>query len=208
MSRVPQISPAHFKTKLKMAVSKLRFIQEKKTALSKILRRQLADLLRAGKELSARIRVENIIREDISVELLEFCELYCELLLARVLRLLEPQATLDPGLLEAVLLIMYACQHTEVREVVALADVLRAKYGDLGEEHVPEKITRRCGGEPPLETLVEMYLVEIARAYSVPYGDVEVGQEPAEAEPEAAETGNSAPSDFDALRARFAALKR
>lgn len=44
----------------------------------------MAQLLEAGKEESARIRVENIIRQDISVELMEILELYCELLLARI----------------------------------------------------------------------------------------------------------------------------
>lgn len=58
--------------------------QQKESALSKVARRQMAQLLEAGKEESARIRVENIIRQDISVELMEILELYCELLLARI----------------------------------------------------------------------------------------------------------------------------
>ena len=57
--------------------------QQKESALSKVARRQMAQLLEVGKEESARIRVENIIRQDISVELMEILELYCELLLAR-----------------------------------------------------------------------------------------------------------------------------
>lgn len=58
--------------------------QQKESALSKVARRQMAQLLEAGKEESARIRVENIIRQDIAVELMEILELYCELLLARI----------------------------------------------------------------------------------------------------------------------------
>lgn len=58
--------------------------QQKETALAKVNRRQMAQLLETGKEESARIRVENIIRQDISVELMEILELYCELLLARI----------------------------------------------------------------------------------------------------------------------------
>ena len=58
--------------------------QQKESALSKVARRQMAQLLEVGKEESARIRVENIIRQDISVELMEILELYCELLLARI----------------------------------------------------------------------------------------------------------------------------
>jgi Regulator of Vps4 activity in the MVB pathway len=68
---------------LKMSVNRLRLMQQKQTALAKQARRELAKLLDEGKDESARIRVENIIREDLFVEMLEILELYCELLLAR-----------------------------------------------------------------------------------------------------------------------------
>jgi vacuolar protein sorting-associated protein IST1 len=58
--------------------------QQKEAAMAKVSRRQIAQLLESGKEQSARIRVENIIRQDIQVELMEILELYCELLLARI----------------------------------------------------------------------------------------------------------------------------
>jgi vacuolar protein sorting-associated protein IST1 len=67
-----------------MAINRLRLIQQKESAIAKQQRRAMAQLLESGKEQSARIRVENIIREDINVELLEILELYCELLLARI----------------------------------------------------------------------------------------------------------------------------
>lgn len=179
----PQLNPTRVKTILKMAVSKLKFLQEKKTALTKQQRRQLADLMGAGKESSAKIRVENIIRDDIYVELLEYCELYCELLLARVLILLDYLRTaVDPGLKEAVLLIMYSCHHTEIKELASLGDILRARYGpefaqsvmaNHDHEYVPEKIVKRCDIEPPSELLVDLYLKEIARAYNVPYSGLE-----------------------------------
>ncbi|RVX73356.1 hypothetical protein B0A52_02998 [Exophiala mesophila] len=43
----------------------------------------MAELLSQSREASARIRVENIIHADITVELMEILELYAELLLAR-----------------------------------------------------------------------------------------------------------------------------
>lgn len=58
--------------------------QQKEQAVAKVARRSIAQLLELGKEQSARIRVENIIRQDIQVELMEILELYCELLLARI----------------------------------------------------------------------------------------------------------------------------
>ncbi|SGZ54065.1 CIC11C00000004783 [Sungouiella intermedia] len=175
----PPLNPTRMKTTLKMAISKLKFLQEKKTALTKQQRRQLADLLGAGKESSAKIRVENIIRDDIYIELLEYCELYCELLLARILIILDVhRPTVDPGLKEAILLVIYSSHHTEIKELISLGDMLRVKYGhefashvmaNENNEYVPEKIVKRCGIEPPSEVLVDLYLTEIARAYEVPY---------------------------------------
>lgn len=58
-------------------------LQEKKEALAKKARRDIATLLEKGKVETAKLRVESMINEDIHVELLELLELYCELLIAR-----------------------------------------------------------------------------------------------------------------------------
>jgi vacuolar protein sorting-associated protein IST1 len=114
---------------LKMSVNRLRLMQQKQTALAKQARRELAQLLDQGKEESARIRVENIIREDLFVEMLEILELYCELLLARFGLLEQMYSPLkfifhdrnrkecDPGLEEAVKTIIYAAPRSESKEL-------------------------------------------------------------------------------------------
>ncbi|KAF3993715.1 hypothetical protein FT663_01128 [Candidozyma haemuli var. vulneris] len=244
-----QVNSVKYKTSLKMAISKLKFLQEKKTALTKQQRRQLADLLSAGKESSAKIRVENIIRDDIYIELLEFLELYCELLLARISIILDTSRhEVDPNLKEAVSSVIYSCHHTEVKELITLGDLFKHRYGpefaaavqsNTDGEYVPEKIVKRCAVDPPSEVLVDLYLGEIARTYSVPYSGLK--EEPPKLElskdeepgsdsdsgsggglPEApieAEFGQrpsvvkqTAPkppqSEFDELKARFAALKK
>lgn len=180
----PAINAARVKTTLKMAISKLKFLQEKKTAIAKQQRRQLSDLLAVGKETSAKIRVENIIRDDIMVELMEFCELYCELLLARVLFILDMHRNeAEGGLREAISLIIYCCGYTEIKELTTLGDILKMRYGpefsrrvieNIDLEYVPEKIVKRCDVLPPSEELVDMYLVEIARTYEVPYSGLPV----------------------------------
>lgn len=177
-----------------MAISKLKFIQDKKTALTKQQRRLLADLLNQGKESSAKIRVENIIRDDIYIELLEYLELYCELLLARLALLLDTtRTTVDNSLKEAVLSLIFASPHSELKEINSIRDILWFKYGnDFGKqvlenvdhEYVPEKITKRCLADPPSETLVDLYLCEIARTYSAPYSGLKAYLE-ANAEAEA-----------------------
>lgn len=166
-----------------MTILKLQYSQSKKTALLKQQRRQLSDLLSAGKEPSARIRAENIIREDIYTELLEMLELYCELLLARI-GLLE-QKELDPSLEEAVALIYCCTPHTDIKELATLRDLFVRKYGreyldakiGAGESEnselvVPEKIQTRISGKSPSAELVSMYLKEIAKVYEVPFSEL------------------------------------
>lgn len=144
----------------------------------------MAELLNLGKEESARIRVENIIREDIYIELLEMLELYCELLLARI-GLLDKQRECDPGLEEAVKTIIFAAPHTDIKELVTIRDLLSHKFGPeftqdaMNNEDgiVQEKITKRTSIEAPSPELVSLYLKEIAKAYEVPFSELDNEEE-------------------------------
>ncbi|GMM35992.1 Ist1 protein [Saccharomycopsis crataegensis] len=167
------------KVALKMSISKLRFVQDKKTALAKQQRRSLADLLSQGKEQSARIRVENVIREDIHVELCEMLELYCELLLARI-SLLDSSKECDPGLEEAVKTIIYAAPHSEIKELMNVKDILGHRFGpefyqagiNNTDDIVPKKVVDRVIVKAPSSELVSLYLKEIAQVYEVPFSEL------------------------------------
>lgn len=148
-------------------------VQKRDEALSKQQRRAMAQLLDIGKEDSARIRVENIIRSDVTTELHELLELYCELLLARV-GLLDG-STCDPGLEEAIKSIIYAAPKTEIKELHTVRALLAEKYGkqfvleamDNTDGKVNEKVVKKLSATPPREELVMGYLEEIAKAYGV-----------------------------------------
>jgi hypothetical protein len=171
------------KVQLKLSISRLRMVQQKDTAKAKQQRREMAQLLEVGKLQSARIRVENIIRSDITTELHEILELYCELLLARS-QLLE-QATpshsstpipLDPALEEAVRSIIYAAPRTEIKELHQVRVFLVEKFGKdvavaaMDGEGVAERVLKKLEAKTPSEELVDGYLAEIARFYGVPFG--------------------------------------
>lgn len=133
----------------------------------------MAQLLEAGKVESAKIRVENIIRSDITTELHEILELYCELLLART-GLLE-SSVCDAGLEEAVKSLIYAAPRTDVKELQQVRALLCDKYGkefaieaiENRDEKVSEKVLKKLAVTPPPEELVNGYLEEIARTYGV-----------------------------------------
>lgn len=139
----------------------------------------MAELLALGKEESARIRVENIVRDDIYIELMEMLELYCELLLARI-GLLESREC-DPGLVEGVKTIIYAAPHTDIKELSFIREILVHKYGPeftisamTNEDGViPEKIIKRTTVQAPSKELVSLYLKEIAKAYDVPFSEAD-----------------------------------
>ncbi|KAH6673850.1 regulator of Vps4 activity in the MVB pathway-domain-containing protein [Halenospora varia] len=161
------------KVQLKLSIARLRMVQQKDEAVSKQQRRAMAQLLEAGKVESAKIRVENIIRSDITTELHEILELYCELLLARTGLMEGP--TCDPGLEEAVKSLIYAAPRTDVKELQTVRMLLMEKYGkefalaamENSDEKVAEKVLKKLTVTPPAQELVNGYLEEIARTYGV-----------------------------------------
>ncbi|CAI6089898.1 hypothetical protein V2G26_006638 [Clonostachys chloroleuca] len=161
------------KVQLKLAIARLRMVQQRDEQLGKAQRRAMAQLLEVGKVDSATIRVEGIIRADIISELHELLELYCELLLARAGLLEGPVC--DPGLEEAVKSIIYAAPKTEIKELGVVRNLLAEKYGkefaltavDNLDGKVSERVVKKLSVEPPKPELVQGYLEEIAKAYGV-----------------------------------------
>jgi len=158
-----------------------------------------------GKEESARIRVENIIRSDITTELLEILELYCELLLARI-GLLEAKDC-DPGLEEAVKSIIYAAPRTDIKELQQARQLLVEKYGkdfamvaiENTDGKVAERVLKKLRVEPPLPELVTAYLREIAKTYGVDWPK-------GEKKDEVDEDDDDEPSDGHAIKSLEAPL--
>ncbi|CAD6501206.1 BgTH12-01460 [Blumeria graminis f. sp. triticale] len=161
------------KVQLKLSIARLRMVQQRDEALSKQQRRAIAQILEAGKIESAKIRVENIIRSDVTTELHEILELYCELLLARI-RLLEGSSC-DIGLEEAVKSLIHAAPRTDVKELQQVRVLLCEKYGkefalsaiENTDSKVSEKVLKKLDITPPVAELVNGYLEEIARTYGV-----------------------------------------
>ncbi|KAI0639894.1 DUF292-domain-containing protein [Trametes polyzona] len=166
---------AKAKVQLRLGVQRLRTLQEKKNAQAKAARRDIALLLEKGKVETARIKVENIIHEDVYVELLELLELYCELLISRFGLLDQSTREPDPGVSEGVCAIIYAAPRTELKELHILRDILMHKFGrdfsiavmDNKDGCVSERVTRKLDISTPSAALVDAYLSEIAKGYGV-----------------------------------------
>ena len=149
----------------------------------------MANLLSQSREASARIRVENIIHTDITVELMEILELYAELLLARAGLLDVRDKNIKEGLVskdagdeatgleEAAASIIYAAPRLprDVRELGIVRSMLIERFGkefaikaqENTDNIVPDRVIKKLSVEPPGPKLVQAYLEEIARTYGV-----------------------------------------
>lgn len=71
---MPPWNAPRTKVQIKLSIQRLRTVQQKKSALAKSSRREIADLLAKGRVETCRLRVEGLIQDDIYVELLELLE--------------------------------------------------------------------------------------------------------------------------------------
>ncbi|KAK7465268.1 Vacuolar protein sorting-associated protein ist1 [Stygiomarasmius scandens] len=166
---------AKTKVQLRLSVQRLRTLQQKKEAQAKASRRDIATLIERGKIETSRIKVEGLINEDIHIELLELLELYCELLLARFGVLDQNAREPDPSVAEGVCSIIFAAPRTELKELHVLRDMLMHKYGrefsaaamENRDGCVSDRVARKIEVKTPSADLVNAYMGEIAKAYSV-----------------------------------------
>ncbi|OCF33369.1 hypothetical protein I316_04788 [Kwoniella heveanensis BCC8398] len=166
------------KVQIKLSIQRLRTLQEKKLALAKASRRDIADLLNKGRVETAKLRTEGMIQDDIYVELLEVLELYAEMLQARF-NLLEASTGTEPepSISDAVCAIVYAAPRTELKELQVLREILMHKFGrnfslslqqsDPPPATVPVRVLSKLALFTPSKELVDAYLGEIARGYGV-----------------------------------------
>lgn len=166
------------KTNLRLAITRLKLLEKKKSELTEKSRREIADYISAGKIERAKIRVEYIIREDYLVEALEIVEMYCDLLVARF-GLIQNLKELDEGIAEAVSSIIWVAPRlqSDIQEIKVIADLLTAKYGQQYAEAcriesvdtISPKLKHKLSIQSPPKILVEKYVIEIASVFNIPY---------------------------------------
>ncbi|WCJ42636.1 Regulator of Vps4 activity in the MVB pathway protein [Euphorbia peplus] len=136
--------PAKCKTALKLAVSRIKLLKNKKDAQVKQQKRELAQLLEAGQERTARIRVEHVVREEKTMAAFDLIEIYCELIVAR-LPIIESQKNCPIDLKEAIASVIFASPRcADIPELMDVRKLFTAKYG---KEFVASAIEIRpdCG---------------------------------------------------------------
>ncbi|KAK9274926.1 hypothetical protein L1049_022181 [Liquidambar formosana] len=117
------------KISLKLAVSRIKLLKNKRDALIKQQKRELAQLLESGQEQTARIRVEHVVREEKTMAAYDLIEIYCELIVAR-LPIIEAQKNCPIDLKEAITSVIFASPRcADVPELMDVRKHFTAKYG-------------------------------------------------------------------------------
>eukprot|EP00549_Striatella_unipunctata_P002114 CAMPEP_0118708240 /NCGR_PEP_ID=MMETSP0800-20121206/21752_1 /TAXON_ID=210618 ORGANISM="Striatella unipunctata, Strain CCMP2910" /NCGR_SAMPLE_ID=MMETSP0800 /ASSEMBLY_ACC=CAM_ASM_000638 /LENGTH=299 /DNA_ID=CAMNT_0006611361 /DNA_START=134 /DNA_END=1033 /DNA_ORIENTATION=+ len=164
------------KTQLKMAVNRFGIASNKKSAIVKQQKREVAGLLNEEppREEKARIRAEAIIRDDDLVEAYEILQLECELLAERI-KLIQTSKECPQDLVSCVATLMWASDRVDIPELSEIRKQFRYKYGKVFEENalknvggvLNERVVSKLSVQPPAAYLVQTYLETIAQHYEV-----------------------------------------
>lgn len=121
--------PAKCKTSLKLAVSRIKLLKNRREAQLKQMKRDLAQLLQSGQDQTARIRVEHVVREEKTMAAYDLIEVYCEMIAAR-LPIIESQKNCPIDLKEAITSIIFASPRcSDIPELMEIRKHFTAKYG-------------------------------------------------------------------------------
>lgn len=143
-------APAKCKTSLRLCLGRVKLLKNKKRVALQALRREIAELMRAGKYDSARVRVEGVLREEAMLETFEVLDLFCELLVVR-LPLISSTADLPADLREAVATVVYASRRaSELPELAQIRAQFAAKYGKAFVAACAEDATAAACGVSPI----------------------------------------------------------
>ncbi|KAG8346338.1 putative Regulator of Vps4 activity in the MVB pathway [Trypanosoma vivax] len=132
--------PIKVKANVRMAITRVRMQQNKLVNSVKIQRRQLAELLVLHKYESARVKVEQALRDDVSIEGLEVLVFFLDLLSNRLQLLAgisgvgkDEPALCPPELKECVTSILWAAARlgSTVPELENVRNYLEVKFGKL-----------------------------------------------------------------------------
>lgn len=131
----------------------------------KVQKREIAVLLSNGKEESARIKVEHVIRQDYEIECFELIQLYLELLLERV-RIITHDDTCPHELLVPVATVLWCADRIDIEELQQVKRQFGLKYGskfvkECAENEslmVSDKVITKLSIRPPTAYLVQEYL--------------------------------------------------
>jgi len=167
-------SEAKFKAQLKMAIQRIKLVNNKIENEVKRLKRAIAGLLNKPQkeEEKAKIKCEHLIRGDHTVAAHCVLELMCEALIARV-KLISQTKKCPEDLLQAVSTIIYCSSRVDIPELKKIQKMLQMKYKKSfvkraivnADYNVNTTVIQKLNLSNPKEGMVRNYLKAIASEY-------------------------------------------
>lgn len=111
-----------------MAIHRIQLMKNKKTTAVKHQKREIAELLSSKQNEKAQIKVEQIIREDFTIEGLEILEIILSLLEERV-KLITNSIKCPSDLLESICTVIWCSKNIQIEELTEICEQFRKKYG-------------------------------------------------------------------------------
>jgi hypothetical protein len=184
-SKKETFDPVKVKANTRMAITRIRMQQNKTINSVKVQRKQLAELLMMGKYDAARVKVESLIREDLSIEGLEVLSLFADLLASRVSVIAAAKreggsSGCPSEMKEAVTSVIWAAARLDtIPELQSVRNALHAKFGTEfvetaavnGEFSVNEKVLQKLGIQTPTNVHCIEYLKSIAADYGIEFDE-------------------------------------
>jgi hypothetical protein len=168
---------SHLKASLRMGMARIKIQQNKIVNSVKVQRRAIAELMVLGKLDSARVKVESLIRDDVSLGGLEALLLFCDLIASRSQTLASGPPDSPPAeLKEAIASIIWVSSRLgTIAELVTARAQFKRRYGGLfvqrcleNEEYaVCDTIIEKLGLGVPTHDVCVDYLKGIAQEFDV-----------------------------------------
>ncbi|XP_073011497.1 uncharacterized protein [Typha latifolia] len=174
------------KAEAKMATARMKLLRNKREVTVRQMRRDIAMLLESGRDDTARIRVEHVIREQNVMAANEIIELFCELIVVR-LPIIAKQRECPADLREGISSLIFAAPRcSEIPELSRIRDIFEKKYGkdfvsaasDLRPDSgVNRLLIEKLSVRKPTGEVKLKVLKEIAKEYQVEWDTKETEQE-------------------------------
>jgi len=182
-----------FKQQCQLALVRVRLQRQKKQNLSQKMKREIADLVRAGDEGTAQIKAEQLMHDDYICEALDIIENQLNELAIKSLVVANcVGVNAPPDLLEILATIIYAAPRLDIPEFAAVREQLGVKFGKQfvfdcanDKDHCVQpnvKAKLSIGTGPDQEETVYFYIKSICELYGVAYNREIIGDAPVEDE--------------------------
>jgi len=182
---------AKFRAQCNLALVRVRLQKQKKQNMAQTMKREIADLIKAGDEGTAQIKAEQLMHDDYLCEALDIIETQLSELAVKSLVVANCVGTnAPPDLLEILATVIYAAPRLSIPEFVAVRDQLGVKFGKQfvfdcanDKDHCVQpnvKAKLSIGTGPDQEETVYFYMKSICEMYHVPFNREIIGDAPVE----------------------------